>query len=55
MMPFDKPCPPPPKHKENDTRYSQEYLEWLRDMCKICDVNGQDGSCLIGLNSCKWN
>ena len=43
------------------------FVKWLKQLrtdlppveklqtCQICEVDGQNGSCLLGLSSCKWN
>ena len=43
-----------PTKFDDDGRYTTKYLEWLRDACQRCTVDGEDGSCLIGLDHCKW-
>ncbi len=50
---MDETADAPPKF-DSDGRYAVAYMEWLRDACQRCKVDGQDGSCLIGLNGCKW-
>ncbi len=45
--------PKPPTH-DDDGRWSREYMEWTNLACAKCAVDGQDGSCLLGLSDCKW-
>lgn len=51
---MDETANAPPKFDPETGRYSVKYMEWLRDACGRCTVDGENGSCLIGLNSCKW-
>ncbi len=50
---FSERFPEPPRFNALG-QYTHQFLEWTVLACAKCTVDGEDGSCLISLNSCTW-